>query len=871
LAKKKGLFKGGGRSVLNKMLRPPSRPDQTTIDTSLSALEKRAEARNTLPLLSLTLSLKAKVRKDKPVVSFKENYVDLSAKYPEQELLIKQLCLGYELHYSGRIIHTSQCDRVRDSIYYFVEFLNDTSVTLNKKVTAVSEIDVFICKAYVNWIYLGFDSTSPRRSYSSIKRSVLALKKKYGANEKIGQVFSWPPGPAKNENPTEGIGLKGYKELSSICKAEIKEVMALHLLYKNIHLHEEPFKGEVWNLNNLMYLIRESELGKKRTDEELIRKGLGYKAKKRDGFLKSEGLSVDDVIKLWELKGPELAKKGVAPDRNAKKGVIWNIENLMAWIECLLINSKYRYSHIKGNMRRRISRAKPKKWIDENGLTVDAVLKMYYECGDELVGKGRSPYKDKIPKIDDVWGGPNEKSKFFKKLLVTLKDEFEEFPFYMSLEDGGKFFKLRQRFSLIDKIQDEKKEIYDLTRRCIGIARWPLFGEMSFRQSVYGSMHFVAETIYPFYLLVMLNTGWNSESILAITDDVDKHVEPDLIDPDNYVVIISTKERGQSSKKDGAKSIYHRCNKNEKFGTYRLLKYVESIVIKYRESPHYINGKLWQYAIPHGSRRKNLISLMGSASTDIYYMSLRFIERNDFKYITEKTIDHKKVRSGYSSAREALGLTEFEIREDLDHEGYETTSVSYASDRSSNKIKDIKIAEIQKQFVEEVNDIKIKKVTSMTLSSMRKAINESKDELDRINEINSSVKKTGLPSQTIIHLLDVDSQKYISACENSMAPTWPNHERFVKKGQKCRFFNKCCLCDKSVLFPEALPYVAKRILVLEELKDQLSGVDWIVNYGDEFDAWSQILDVWSNKSEVEEAKKLASSGLVFLPHLLRGV
>ncbi|WP_067866234.1 hypothetical protein [Neptuniibacter marinus] len=189
MAKKKGLFKGGGRSVLDKMLRPPFTPDQTTIDTSLSALEKRAEARNTLPLLSLTLSLKAKARKDKSVVSFKENYADLSAKYPGQDLLIKQLCLGYELHYAGRIINTSECDRIRDSIYYFVEFLNDTSFSLNKKVTAVSEIDIFTCKAYVNWINLGFDTTSPRKSYSSIKRSVLALKKNTVRMKKLAKFF----------------------------------------------------------------------------------------------------------------------------------------------------------------------------------------------------------------------------------------------------------------------------------------------------------------------------------------------------------------------------------------------------------------------------------------------------------------------------------------------------------------------------------------------------------------------------------------------------------------------------------------------------------------------------------------------------------
>ena len=76
---------------------------------------------------------------------------------------------------------------------------------------------------------------------------------------------------------------------------------------------------------------------------------------------------------------------------------------------------------------------------------------------------------------------------------------------------------------------------------------------------------------------------------MAITDDVDSHVAPDLLDPENYLVILSVKNRGSRAE---ATPIALRCTKTNQYSTYRLLQYVATTIRQYRESRNYISGVL---------------------------------------------------------------------------------------------------------------------------------------------------------------------------------------------------------------------------------------------------------------------------------------
>jgi|GEM_PF-5057110 len=545
----------------------------------------------------------------------------------------------------------------------------------------------------------------------------------------------------------------------------------------------------------------------------------------------------------------------------------WNLENIMYQLHDGLLRTKE--SRIKHRQTERyyiksfISKSSSaQKTIAELGYTIEQIQDLYIQKGSELASRGRSPYATRITQRPDQERAISQ----FNLALGTLKKRFPLFPYYLPIDEAKSLINTKNFDN--SKIQKAKDPLaFMVNRAVIDSCRKINFMDGTLgKMAVYGAKHFVNDTLYPFFLLALINTGWNVESLLSITDDVDAHVTPDLLDPENYVIIHGRKKRGSNSKE--FLKITRRSNKNKKLDTYQLLKYVESIVTQYKDSPYYKPGYLWQFTIPES--QKDIISSFNEQPL-FTLISKRFIERHKFKCFSDTTgVSHLKVRSGYVTIKQLLGETERELSEDLSHND-EGSIDHYISDESTNLVLDLTIKEIQKQFVEDLTNFKVRVVESTSLRSLRNAINDVKTEHEKLKLIKKEAVKLHLEEKTIIHLLDAGSQKYILACEDAMNPSWPGWDDYVAEGRKCRYFNKCTLCKQAIVFPEALPYIARRILDLDKSKQSHSSSEWILKYGDEYDAWNQILDYWNNKDQVNNAWELARMGFVVLPQIMRGV
>jgi len=90
------------------------------------------------------------------------------------------------------------------------------------------------------------------------------------------------------------------------------------------------------------------------------------------------------------------------------------------------------------------------------------------------------------------------------------------------------------------------------------------------------------------------------------------------------------------------------------------------------------------------------------------------------------------------------------------------------------------------------------------------------------------------------------------------------------RSEDCAFFNRCCLCDKSLIFKEALPYIARRILDTQQLRLLIPAEEWAANYADETAAWEQILVDWRPSTDVAEANLLCREQDYALPLAMRG-
>ncbi|MEK4083537.1 hypothetical protein [Psychrobacillus sp. FSL K6-1415] len=541
----------------------------------------------------------------------------------------------------------------------------------------------------------------------------------------------------------------------------------------------------------------------------------------------------------------------------------WNIENIIYYLhESMMKTEESRLKSKqteRGWIKKLISRSpNAQRAMAELGYTFEQIQDIYIQRGPELASRGRSPFATRISQRPDQERAISQ----FNLALGTLKKRFPLFPYYVPIDEAKNLLNSNTRMLTAKNPLAYK----------VNSAVWHSCGKIKFmdgtlgKMAVYAAKHFVSDTLYPFFLLALINTGWNVESLLSISDDVDAHITPDLIDPENYVMIHGRKIRGSNDKE--FLKVTRRSNKNKMIDTYQLLKYVESITTQYKDSPYYRPGFLWQFTIPES--QKDIISSFNEQPI-FTGVSKRFIERHNFKYFSDITgVSHPKVRSGYVSYKQLLGVSERELGEDLSQNDVESIN-NYISDESTNFVLDLTIKEIQKQFVEDLTNFKVRVVKSTSLRSLRNAINDAKTEQEKLKLIKKEALKLHLDEKTIIHLLDAGSQKYILVCEDAMNPSWPGSNDYVGEGKKCRYFNKCALCKQAIVFPETLPYIARRILDLDKLKKSHSSSEWVLKYGDEYDAWNQILEYWNNEGQVKEAWELARMGFVVLPQIMRGV
>lgn len=369
----------------------------------------------------------------------------------------------------------------------------------------------------------------------------------------------------------------------------------------------------------------------------------------------------------------------------------WNIENLMYFLHEGMMKTEESRLKNRGTERtwikRLISNApNALKAMEELGYTIEQIQDLYIQRGTELAYRGRSPSATRISQRPDQERAISQ----FNLALGTLKKRFPLFPYYLPIDEAkGLLNNINLRNSTILKAKDPLAYMVNsaVSYSCRKIKFMDgTIGKMA----VYATKHFVSDTLYPFFLLALINTGWNVESLLSISDDVDAHITPDLIDPENYVIIHGRKIRGSNNGE--FLKVTRRSNKNKMLDTYQLLKYVASIITHYKDSPYYRPGYLWQFTIPES--QKDIISSFNEQPI-FTSVSKRFIERHNFKYFSETTgISHPKVRSGYVSIKQLLGETDRELGEDLSHNDVGSIN-HYISDESTNLVLDLTIKEMQ--------------------------------------------------------------------------------------------------------------------------------------------------------------------------------
>lgn len=374
---------------------------------------------------------------------------------------------------------------------------------------------------------------------------------------------------------------------------------------------------------------------------------------------------------------------------------------------------------------------------------------------------------------------------------------------------------------------------------------------------------FTTRTLYPFILFVQLNTGWNLESVLGLSDDLDSHIGEDLIDPDQYALIYGSKWRTDDV-------VVARSNKRDPYSVYNILRFVQSVIAPFKGSVQYREGVLWQAIIT-----KNLWLRWGSVVAE---MKLQNVATESVSFLLEHGIkidntamrpgvESKRLRTTWETKRKEQGMPIETISGMMGHSNLDTTAINYDSDSGSTNLRNKKLRKLQADWEDNFRNYEARLSMSTTMADLRAAIT-SGNKRKVIDKLSKEIG--GQTEESIVHLLSPEGQTYISACLDATKPTWPDSARFVNEDSRCAFFNRCCLCKQAVIFKESLPYIARRITDIESLKGRLAAMEWASNYADELEAWEGILGRWEPADDVEKAKELSLRSEFALPLTMRG-
>lgn len=772
-------------------------------ERELTILNIRKKKRDEININDISLQIEVKVSHNK---TFRKDFTKHIKEYPHHEYLIQQLLKGAQLVLGGRLITYQSHQNQYLGIEEFIYFLNSNE-PINSQVRCVADINVQVCKSFSSWLLRNYPGrTSNRKRYNCVRIAIIALQDKYSSELDIGTPFTWPVGPQNTEQITESYSVEIYNAIVDHCLEECDAIMNLMNSFHGIISHEEQIQERALLLENLMH-----------------------------------DLVIDEQ---------RLLAAGKLNPKHPKA---------FEWI-----------------LRRRLDVI---DFIKSEKITIEDFLYIYRSKAKELGAKGR-PVRGHFVSRNGIVEN-NSRKKSTRMAVASVANNYPNWPLKMSLQEANHLFSFD--WSQMHTTNGKKYKTFEgslyqaITKISVNLQK-----EIGVEDSVFdrkkhtletGQMayfsyfFFTHTTIFPFILLIMINTGWNFEVVAALSDNLDDHIGRDLLD-DDYVIIYSDKQRGKSVTP-------HRSNKKDRLGVYRVLRFVEARLQLFIDSPHYKKGSLWQAIVT-----KNLWNKHGSIITtvghpDFANNSSAFLERHNINTNVNKkkqVIETRRMRTTYETKREAQGLSIDEISSAMNHKDIDTTAIHYGSDWGSTTLRHKQTRQIQNKLLDDFQNYKARLVPGTTLAKLRETISQTNDDKARHAAISKATTKLGSKDvEEVVHLLSPEGQTYIAACTDAKNPSWPGSNEFVSEGKLCRFFNRCPLCDKAIIFKEALPYIARRTKDLKKLRINMNPMDWSMNYGEELEAWDAILDNWNPPEEVIEAFSLSLSEVYTLPITLRGV
>ncbi|RLV60168.1 hypothetical protein D5018_08520 [Parashewanella curva] len=372
-----------------------------------------------------------------------------------------------------------------------------------------------------------------------------------------------------------------------------------------------------------------------------------------------------------------------------------------------------------------------------------------------------------------------------------------------------------------------------------------------------------AEDMVAILLMIMLQTGWNKETVFNININDYTHALSDL-NENNSVLIKSYKIRGQQDINlpySQSKPIYFCSNKKEKYSAYNLFKLLIDITNPLRESQYYKEIKesnqnkdiaflCLKNEYRWGNKKSDNI-LVDLNNKKIYSIAMKhFLNKNELNDENGRIDSSEKLtsrlRTTWKMIKQDTGIGKEMMSILMGHSSYDITDEHY--DNSPTAIK------------RRLNNL----INEMTLIESDLKTGQFRGTLipnrigDRDRNAESKFKYGNI-------FVDDKNERLICICKDSSNPQFYQHELYVREDKPCKFITKCLLCPQSLVTRNSLPYIIDRRQYILEQESILSKLIFEELYSDELSAIQYVLENWEDKNDIEEAEIFQMENYPLLP------
>lgn len=360
-------------------------------------------------------------------------------------------------------------------------------------------------------------------------------------------------------------------------------------------------------------------------------------------------------------------------------------------------------------------------------------------------------------------------------------------------------------------------------------------------------------------LFLMLQTGWNKETVTAIDGENFKHILTGAFDT-NTVLIVSEKNKSQGNGKpfSAPKTFFAPSNKADKFSAYSLVKLAKSLSLPLSGLPLECDAK---------QHRDNFNPL---------FICIRGYRT---MFVNDKGVRSGRFLSIGSKYPWESGIADFLKRYPIFENGKRLETAGELTDRlrptwirfHRDKLdKPLSLVALQQGHASiETTDVHYDN-SGVARQGRRERLRE---ELEIVVQALRERRFKGMLGRRSDASIDMSTwriftipghERALWGCSDSLRPDWPGAAHRVPEGQRCTEISQCLFCSRVGIFEDSLPYLMSRESRIQVELTDYQEPELDAPLQDELKIIEYILEVWGD----ERALKLAARYLRAHPNLL---